>query len=317
MATDQNQNQKRNTNSRAADGGCAPGCCDTTSEQTTGSKATTSVGGASANTIRDGVRAQYAKVARGTGGCCGPAGFSADSAKRVSRGIGYSDEQLDEVVEGANLGVGCGNPTAIANLSSGQVVVDLGSGAGLDALLAAKQVGPNGRVIGIDMTPEMLERARTNAVQAGHARNVEFREGVIEELPVASASVDVIISNCVINLSPEKDRVFREAYRVLRSGGKLVVSDILLSKPLPKVIADHAGAYAACVGGAVMADEYLQALRDAGFDNIEMSKRSAEGLMAATLDLPDIRKLAAALPANVLEDAMKSLWSYDIKAHKA
>ena len=275
--------------------------------------ASASLDGATASTIRDGVRQQYAQVARGQG----PAAALVQAAKQASRAIGYSEEQLDGVVDGANLGVGCGNPTAIAELKAGQVVVDLGSGAGFDALLAVKQVGPGGRVIGVDMTPEMLERARTNAVEAGHARNVEFREGVIEDLPVASDSVDVIISNCVINLSPEKDRVFREAHRVLRSGGKLIVSDIMLSKPLPKVVVDHAGAYAACVADAVLADEYLQGLRDAGFDNIEVTKRPAAALLAATLDLPDIREATASLPAAVLEDMMKSLWSYDIKAHKA
>ncbi len=174
----------------------------------------------SGDALRKSVRDGYARVARGGGSCCSSSGTccGAGTAEQVSRSIGYSDEQLAAVPDGANLGLGCGNPTALAALRPGDVVLDLGSGAGLDCFLAAPRVMPGGRVIGVDMTPEMLDRARTNATRSGFS-NVEFRLGEIEHLPVADCSVDVVISNCVINLSPDKPQVFREAFRVLKPGG--------------------------------------------------------------------------------------------------
>ncbi len=167
--------------------------------------------------VHDVVQTGYAEIARQGGGCCGSAAAKTH-AEAASR-IGYTEEDATGAAAEANLGLGCGNPTALASLKAGEVVVDLGSGAGFDALLSAEKLGPEGRFIGVDMTPEMLERARTNAVNAGYARTVEFREGLIENLPVASDTVDVVMSNCVVNLSPDKPQVFREAYRVLKPGG--------------------------------------------------------------------------------------------------
>jgi SAM-dependent methyltransferase len=179
--------------------------------------------------------------------------------------MGYSKEEIEAVGEGANLGLGCGAPLAMAAVKEGETVLDLGSGAGFDAFIAWRAVGPTGRVIGVDMTTEMLAKARENAENLG-ATNVEFREGLIESLPVDDESIDVIISNCVINLSPDKSAVFREAYRVLRPGGRLAVSDIVLTKPLPPVVAENLAAYVGCIAGAAQKDDYLAMMRDAGFD---------------------------------------------------
>ncbi len=183
--------------------------------------------------------------------------------------VGYSEGELSQVPEGANLGLGCGNPTAMASLKEGERVLDLGSGAGFDCFLAAKKVGPNGKVIGVDMTPEMLDKARANA-QKGKYTNVEFRLGEIENLPVADNSVDVIISNCVINLAPNKKRVFEEAFRVLAPKGRLMVSDIVLKKELPKAIAESVEAYAGCIAGASLKDVYLEQIRNAGFGDVKV-----------------------------------------------
>jgi DNA-binding MarR family transcriptional regulator/SAM-dependent methyltransferase len=218
--------------------------------------------------VHDVVKAGYAAVARRSGGCCEPAPEQStgccgpavsDTHAETATLIGYAEEDVTGAAADANLGLGCGNPTALASLKPGETVVDLGSGAGFDALLSAERLGPEGRFIGVDMTPEMLERARTNAVSAGHARTVEFREGLIENLPVASDSVDVVISNCVINLSPDKAQVFREAHRVLKPGGRLAVSDIVLSEPLPEEVVRMAASWIACVGGASTEEEYLSA----------------------------------------------------------
>jgi SAM-dependent methyltransferase len=183
--------------------------------------------------------------------------------------LGYSPEQARAIPAGANLGLGCGNPLAHAQVRAGETVLDLGSGAGMDAFLAAREVGPSGRVLGVDMTSDMIERARLNARKVG-IDNVEFRLGEIEHLPVADASVDLIISNCVINLSPDKPRVFREALRVLRPGGRLVVSDLVLLHPLPPALKSSVEAYVGCVAGAALRDEYVQMLRDVGFSQVEV-----------------------------------------------
>jgi arsenite methyltransferase len=172
------------------------------------------------------------------------------------------------VPEGANLGLGCGNPVALASLKKGEVVLDLGAGAGLDCFLAANKVGKTGKVIGVDMTPEMIDAARGNA-QKNNYKNVEFRLGEIENLPVADNFVDVIISNCVINLSPDKPRVFQEAYRALKPGGRLMVSDMVLLKELPKAIKDSVEAYVGCIAGASMKDDYLKLIKDAGFKSVK------------------------------------------------
>jgi SAM-dependent methyltransferase len=181
--------------------------------------------------------------------------------------VGYDDKDLNSVPEGANLGLGCGNPVALASLKEGDIVLDLGSGAGFDAFLAAAAVGPSGKVIGVDMTPEMIEKAKTNAVKGGF-ENVEFRLGEIENLPVSNDAVGVIISNCVINLSPDKKQVFKEAFRVLKPGGRLMVSDLVLLKRLPEAIRQSVEAYVGCIAGAVMKDEYLAIMNAAGFRDV-------------------------------------------------
>lgn len=215
--------------------------------------------------IRQVVRERYGERARASRSCCG----SGDSAGALSKAIGYSDEQLAEAPEGANLGLGCGNPTALASLREGETVLDLGAGAGLDCFLAAQAVGEGGRAIGVDMTAEMIDRAWKNA-RKHEMGNVEFRLGEIEHLPVADGAVDVIISNCVINLSPDKPQVFREAFRVLKPGGRLVVSDIVLNRPLPQEVRESIEAYVGCVAGASMRAEYLEAIAAAGFQNVEV-----------------------------------------------
>jgi ubiquinone/menaquinone biosynthesis C-methylase UbiE len=194
-------------------------------------------------------------------------------AEKVACGIGYSEEDLQAVPEGANLGLGCGNPVALASLQEGEIVLDLGSGAGFDCFLAAGRVGKSGRVIGVDMTPEMLDRVRENARRGGY-ENVEFRLGEIEHLPLADASVDVVISNCVINLSPDKPSVFREAFRVLKPGGRLMVSDIVLEGELPEAIRESAEAYVGCVSGASLKADYLRAIEEAGFKDVEVLEQS-------------------------------------------
>ncbi len=245
--------------------------------------------------IRKAVRERYAQKATGersprsasitnirepqetasTASCCGPqettkaASCCATPQQSVSKAVGYTDEQLGAIPNGADLGLGCGNPTALASLKEGEVVLDLGSGGGVDCFLAASKVGKNGRVIGVDMTPEMIERARENASK-GNYGNVDFRLGEIEHLPVADNSVDVVISNCVINLSPAKAQVFKEAYRVLRPGGRVMVSDIVLLKELPDAIKSSVAAYTGCIAGASRKEDYLAIVASAGFQDVEV-----------------------------------------------
>jgi SAM-dependent methyltransferase len=223
--------------------------------------------------ITKAVKEGYARIAKQDDGCCNSSLSSccgsANLAQEVSRSIGYSDEDITSVPEGANLGLGCGNPVALASLREGEIVLDLGSGAGFDCFLAADKVGENGRVIGVDMTPEMIEKARENATK-GDYRNIEFRLGEIDSLPVEDSSVDIIISNCVINLAPDKRRVFEEAFRVLKPGGRLMVSDIVLLKELPDFIKNSIQAYIGCVSGALMKDDYMAAIKEAGFQAISI-----------------------------------------------
>ena len=222
--------------------------------------------------IKKAVREGYAKIVRKERTCCAPMSSCCgrpDPAEAISKKIGYSDDELKSVPAGANLGLGCGNPVALASLREGETVMDLGSGAGFDSFLAAQRVGKMGRVIGVDMTPEMLDTARANAQKGGYG-NVEFRLGEIEHLPAADQSVDVIISNCVINLSPDKAQVFRETFRVLKPGGRLMVSDIVLLHELPEVIKNSIDAYIGCLGGALLRDEYLSMIRAAGFQDVEI-----------------------------------------------
>jgi SAM-dependent methyltransferase len=232
------------------------------------------------------VREGYAQIARDeAGSCCGPArpagGPQAScgcgpgvTAEAISKRLGYDEKDMRSVPEGANLGLGCGNPLALAGLNKGETVVDLGSGAGFDCFLAAKAVGPTGRVIGVDMTPEMIERARQNAAK-GKYRNVEFRLGEIENLPVADKTADVIISNCVINLVPDKGRAFQEAFRILKPGGRLMVSDIVLLKALPAAVQESVAAYIGCLSGASIKSDYLKAIRAAGFGQVEILEETS------------------------------------------
>jgi SAM-dependent methyltransferase len=219
------------------------------------------------------VREGYAKIAKKEKSCSSVqtscCSNTADLSEDISRRIGYSEEEIGSVPEGANLGLGCGNPVALASLKKGQTVLDLGSGGGFDCFLAANRVGKSGRVIGVDMTPEMLDKARENA-RKGKYENVEFRLGEIENLPVADDTVDVIISNCVINLSPNKKRVFEEAFRVLRPNGRLMVSDIVLLNELPDSIRKNVQAYVGCISGAEMKDKYLRLIEDAGFEQVKV-----------------------------------------------
>ncbi len=225
--------------------------------------------------IRQQVRDAYAAIARNNGCGCGPSCCTpgeANGADILSQGIGYSAEDTANVPEGANLGLGCGNPQAIAALKPGETVLDLGSGAGFDAFLAARAVGETGRVIGVDMTPDMLAKARANAVKGGYA-NCEFRLGEIEHLPVADATVDVIISNCVINLSPDKAQVFRDAMRVLKPGGRLAISDIVLSTELPADMQAEIALYTGCVAGAADVPALTAMLKAAGFADIRIAPK--------------------------------------------
>ncbi|OOG22977.1 arsenite S-adenosylmethyltransferase [Thioalkalivibrio denitrificans] len=234
----------------------------------------------SANDIRRHVSDSYAKVAESSsrGDSCGTAtsccGVSDDAAINtlISTRLGYTEEDLAVAPEGADMGLGCGNPRAIASLKPGEVVVDLGSGGGFDCFLAAREVGESGRVIGVDMTPAMVNKARANAEQGGFD-NVEFRLGEIEHLPVPDNTADVIISNCVINLSPDKPQVFREAFRILKPGGRLAISDVVAGTELPEEIANDMALHACCVAGASLVDELETILRDAGFSDVRITPK--------------------------------------------
>jgi arsenite methyltransferase len=222
--------------------------------------------------IKKAVRESYAKIAhRGPKVCCEVKSCcgSTDAAKTYSKNIGYADEEIESVPEGSDLGLGCGNPVALASLKKGETVLDLGSGAGFDCFLAAKKVGKKGKVIGVDMTPAMLDKARENS-HKGNYENVEFRLGEIENLPAADNSVDVIISNCVINLSVDKKQVFKEAFRVLKPGGRLMVSDIVLLKRLPDFIRNSIRVYVGCLSGALLKEEYIKTIKESGFKEVKV-----------------------------------------------
>ncbi len=226
--------------------------------------------------VREIVREAYGRIAQGQGGCgCSPSCCEPDPAT-LARAIGYSMEELEAVPDEANLALGCGNPTALADLKEGEVVLDLGSGAGIDCFLAAARVGPNGRVIGVDMTPEMVGRARSIAARNGF-NNVEFRLGEIENLPVEDNSVDVVISNCVINLSADKKRVFQEIYRVLKPGGRIAIADVALLRELPQQVRENVEAYVGCVAGAVLVDEYREIVEGSGLQDVNITVEGSPG----------------------------------------
>ncbi len=237
------------------------------------------------------VRESYSKIA--SGGCCSSCGCGV-SEKDVSRSIGYSEEEMNLVPE-ANLGLGCGNPIALAKIKEGDAVLDLGSGAGFDSFLASKKAGKSGKVIGVDMTNEMIEKARRNAEKYEYD-NVEFRLGDIEDLPVADNSVNVVISNCVINLAPDKDKVFSEAFRVLKKGGKMFVSDIVLLKELSDKQKKDEGLLAGCVAGALLKKDYLDKIKKAGFkfkildEDKEISKRQYSGIALESIKVQGVKK---------------------------
>ncbi len=277
--------------------------------------------------IKKVVREGYAKVAKKRSPCCGPAESSSDAQpgssccgpavdqETVSKAIGYSKEELESLPEGADLGLGCGNPVALASIREGDTVLDLGSGAGIDCFLAAKKVGKNGKVIGVDMTPEMIDRARENA-KKGDFDNVEFRLGEIENLPVADNSIDLMISNCVINLSPDKKRVFDEAFRVLKPGGSIMVSDIVLLKELPDSL-KTADLYTGCVAGAMLKDAYIQTIKDAGFDKVDVIDEVGMRAEIVTSD-PNSQRILKEKKITIEEakDALGSVLSIKVYAVK-
>ena len=247
--------------------------------------------------VRQAVRQLYSRAAES--GCCGP-NCCSGPAPDLSPQMGYSPEEMQAVPDGANLGLGCGNPVAIASLKEGDIVLDLGSGSGFDAFLAAKKVGKTGKVIGVDMTPEMLERARKNAVK-GNYTNVEFRQGEIEKLPVDDNYIDVIISNCVINLSPDKEAVFREAFRVLKSGGRLMVSDLVLIKDLPEKIKESVEAYVGCIAGAIKKDAYLSFISKAGFKDVKVISQSGYPIDAMFENLESAEEAIASIKVSAVK----------------
>lgn len=251
------------------DCGCAPGCCDDT--PTTNTAVTE-------DQIRQQVRAHYGGIVEKSEqgeaccapGCCG----DTEAEKKVDYGkmLDYTAEELASVPEASNYGLGCGNPILAAKLQPGEVVVDLGSGAGIDIFLSSKQLGPNGRAIGVDMTPTMITKARSNAAEHGF-KNVEFRLGEIENLPVADGTVDVIISNCVVNLSPNKEQVFRECFRVLKAGGRIAISDIVATAKFPEELRDDPALYCGCMSGASLMDDIKALLSRIGFENVEINPK--------------------------------------------
>jgi len=253
--------------------------------------------------VRTVVREKYGAIAQGAkGGGSGCCGSDCCTGGDVLTEIGYTADQAAAIPDGADLGLGCGNPLQHAAVAPGETVLDLGSGAGIDCFLAARETGPTGRVLGVDMTPAMIEKARANLAKSAFT-NVEFRLGEIEHLPVADASVDVIISNCVVNLSPDKPQVFREAMRVLKPGGRLLVSDLVLTRPLTDAMRHDVNLYVGCVAGASLEGEYLQHMRDAGFGGVEVVQRSAYTVGTSEL-----------APGSVEREAWESVVSVKVRA---
>jgi arsenite methyltransferase len=253
--------------------------------------------------IRDTVRRGYAEIAKGKSGCCSGSSpcCGSSSPDKLAEAIGYTMEELQALPEGANMGLSCGNPTAIANLKPGQVVLDLGSGGGFDVFIAADKIGPEGRAIGVDMTPEMLRKARSSIskfTENTGLSNVEFRLGEIEHLPAADSSIDVVISNCVINLSPDKQQVWNEIARVLRPGGKASISDLALKRPLPQEVLKSAAAIVSCVAGAVLIDETIIMAKRAGLIDTRVDQEAYSIDVIANCNDPLYREVRESLPPN-------------------
>ncbi|MCX5800160.1 MAG: arsenite methyltransferase [Candidatus Eisenbacteria bacterium] len=265
---------------------------------------------------REEVRRRYAKIAVHSKSCCSSSCCSS-AQPNLSEIVGYSKREMEQVPAGADLGLGCGAPVAFADINEGETVLDLGSGAGFDVFLAAKKVGPNGLVYGLDMTEEMIGKATENARKGGFG-NVKFIKGFIEDIPLENESVDLVISNCVINLSPEKEKVFRETFRILRSRGRIVASDIVLKKPLPKILLENPDVYSSCVSGAMLKDDYISALETAGFQKIEiLTERSFPfDLMANDLKGSSVEKWAKENPDKA-KDTAESILSITFRAQKA
>lgn len=284
---------------------------------TTPDRVNSAVSAADQDRIRQTVREGYATIAQrggwtapntdtaasccGTGGaagaCCGPTTLTSDD---IARAVGYADDELAALPQGANLGLSCGNPTALASLAPGEVVLDLGSGGGFDAFIAGRKVGPTGRVIGVDMTPAMISKARGNLAayrDVSGLDNVEFRLGEIEYLPIADASVDVVISNCVLNLSPDKPQVWREIARVLKPGGRVAISDLALRRPLPADVAKDVEALVGCIAGASLVSDIARFAHDAGLTEIRLNEKSDYIASMMNADDPLFAKIAAKLPA--------------------
>jgi arsenite methyltransferase len=261
------------------------------------------------------VKERYGKFAQENRSCCSSS-CCQPSNTDISQDIGYSKKDLQNIPQESILGLGCGNPIALASLKEGEVVLDLGSGAGIDVFLAAKKVGDTGKVIGVDMTSEMLDKARSNA-RKGNYTNVEFRLGEIENLPVADNSVNVIISNCVINLSTNKKRVFEEAYRVLSPNGRLMVSDIVLLKELPKAIQEDMEAYAGCIAGAEIKDKYLELMRKAGFEEVKVLQEKVYPI-DCIISEPETKYVInrLGLTREQVEDVANSIVSISVSASK-
>ena len=269
--------------------------------------------------IRKAVREGYGRIAKQSNSCCGSSSSCCGTtglADNISKRIGYTEEDLKAVPEGANLGLGCGNPIAMASLKEGEIVLDLGSGAGFDCFLAATKVGRSGKVIGVDMTSEMIEKARENGEKRSY-ENVEFRLGEIENLPVADSLVDVVISNCVINLSPNKRRVFEEAMRVLKPGGRLMVSDIVLLEAIPDAIKNSVAAYVGCIAGALIKDEYLGIIESVGFRDTTVLEETSFPIECITGDskAPTIMKDSEVTP-DMLGNSARSVVSVKVSATK-
>ncbi|MCW4020374.1 MAG: arsenite methyltransferase [Candidatus Bathyarchaeota archaeon] len=265
------------------------------------------------------VREGYSKIVKQHSSCCSSANWSckrADRVQKLSKKIGYTGEEIRSVPESANLGLGCGNPIALASLKEGEKVLDLGCGAGFDCFLAARKVGENGKVIGVDMTPEMIEKARENAIK-GNYGNVEFRLGEIENLPVADKFVDAVISNCVINLVPDKRGVFAETFRVLKPGGRLMISDLVLLRDLPDAIKNSVEAYVGCISGAMLRDEYIRVIKAAGFEEVRIINEAVFALNYTTNDqTAKATDESTKIPLEELENLANSVVSIMVHAVK-